>query len=81
MKLKPYNVGHIYAFRQCMKNEIEQAVTFVSTEHTRSRNMEATFRGNHEIIVYPRCNGPFWLLGSWCTEHINSEKIGMLGHS
>jgi hypothetical protein len=27
------------------------------TEHTRSRNMEATFRGNRKTKVYPNCNG------------------------
>ena len=27
------------------------------TEHTRSRNMEATFRGNHKTTVYPVCIG------------------------
>ena len=27
------------------------------TEHNRSRNMEATFRGNYKTIVYPSCNG------------------------
>ena len=27
------------------------------TDHKRSRNMEATFRGNHETLGYPICNG------------------------
>ena len=27
------------------------------TEHTRSRNMEATFKGNCKTKVYPNCNG------------------------
>jgi hypothetical protein len=27
------------------------------TEHTRSRNMEATFRGNHKTTVYTNFNG------------------------
>ena len=27
------------------------------SEHARSRSMEATFRGNHEIRANPNCNG------------------------
>ena len=35
--------------------KVEMVTTY--TEHTLSRNMEATYRGNHETIGYPNGNG------------------------
>ena len=29
------------------------------TEYTRSRNIEDTFKGNHQTIVHPNCNDYF----------------------
>ena len=59
------------------------------TEHTRSRNMEATFKGNHKTIVNPICNGyyplleefltlqfsPVILVTTYATEHTRSRNM------
>ena len=34
----------------------------ISNEHNRSRNMEATFRGNPKISFYPSCNGTTYMV-------------------
>ena len=48
--------GGANRLRVCYQRGLRPLVS-ICNEHTRSRNMEATFRRNPETTVYPLCNG------------------------